>query len=355
MNSGQAAARPDMPGAPAHGHKSERKYMAVGMKSAEDLVSVIIPVYNVKPYLQMCADTVFAQTFRNLEIIFVDDGSTDGSGEICDELALKDPRVKVIHQENGGLSDARNTGIAASTGSFLYFLDSDDAISPVTIAHLWTACIRTKADVAIGDHVRFSEEKIPEERRNFSSESLNAEEAIRRMLLNQGYTNTAWGKLFRRELWSDMRFPKGLLNEDLAVIYDVMVQVKKAVVVKDALYFYRVRKGSIMTSKIGERNLPLLDTSERVTNMLIEHYPSLRGPAIRLQVVLYMRFLSDLLETDYRMFPDVQKRIISTLKKYRREFMRSPDVRKVDKLKLASLLAGKRAFYLLYKVSDSRK
>ena len=116
--------------------------MAVGMKNAEDLVSVIIPVYNVKPYLQMCADTVFAQTFRNLEIIFVDDGSTDGSGEICDELALKDPRVKVIHQENGGLSDARNTGIEASTGSFLYFLDSDDAISPVTIAHLWTACIR---------------------------------------------------------------------------------------------------------------------------------------------------------------------------------------------------------------------
>ena len=253
--------------------------MAVGMKNAEDLVSVIIPVYNVKPYLQMCADTVFAQTFRNLEIIFVDDGSTDGSGEICDELALKDPRVKVIHQENGGLSDARNTGIEASTGSFLYFLDSDDAISPVTIAHLWTACIRTKADVAIGDHIRFSEEKIPEERRNFSSESLNAEEAIRRMLLNQGYTNTAWGKLFRRELWSDMRFPKGLLNEDLAVIYDVMVQVKKVVVVKDALYFYRVRKGSIMTSRIGERNLPLLDTSERVTNMIIEHYPSLRGPA----------------------------------------------------------------------------
>ena len=329
--------------------------MAVGMKNAEDLVSVIIPVYNVKPYLRMCADSVFAQTFRNLEIIFVDDGSTDGSGEICDELALQDPRVRVIHQENGGLSDARNTGIGASTGSFLYFLDSDDAISPVTMAHLWTACVRTRADVAIGDHIRFSEDKVPEERRTFSSEALSTEEAIRRMLLNQGYTNTAWGKLFRRELWENIRFPKGLLNEDLAVIYDVMVNVRKTAVVRDALYFYRVRKGSIMTSRIGERNLPLLDTSERVTNMIIEHYPSLRGPAIRLQVVLYMRFLSDLLETDYRMYPDVQRRIINSLKGYRKEFMRSPDVRKVDKLKMASLLAGKRAFYLLYKASDSRK
>lgn len=329
--------------------------MAGGIKSAEDLISVIIPVYNVKPYLRMCADSVFAQTFRNLEIIFVDDGSTDGSGEICDELALQDPRVRVIHQENGGLSDARNTGIGASTGSFLYFLDSDDAISPVTMAHLWTACVRTRADVAIGDHIRFSEDKVPEERRTFSSEALSTEEAIRRMLLNQGYTNTAWGKLFRRELWENIRFPKGLLNEDLAVIYDVMVNVRKTAVVRDALYFYRVRKGSIMTSRIGERNLPLLDTSERVTNMIIEHYPSLRGPAIRLQVVLYMRFLSDLLETDYRMYPDVQRRIINSLKGYRKEFMRSPDVRKVDKLKMASLLAGKRAFYLLYKASDSRK
>ena len=91
------------------------------MKSAEDLISVIIPVYNVKPYLRMCADSVFSQTFRNLEIIFVDDGSTDGSGELCDELAAEDSRVRVIHQENGGLSAARNTGIDASTGAYLYF------------------------------------------------------------------------------------------------------------------------------------------------------------------------------------------------------------------------------------------
>ena len=136
------------------------------MKSAEDLISVIIPVYNVKPYLRMCADSVFSQTFRNLEIIFVDDGSTDGSGELCDELAAEDSRVRVIHQANGGLSAARNTGIDASTGAYLYFLDSDDAISPVTIVHLWTACVRTKADVAVGDFIRFSEEAVPEERRN---------------------------------------------------------------------------------------------------------------------------------------------------------------------------------------------
>ena len=325
------------------------------MKSAEDLISVIIPVYNVKPYLRMCADSVFSQTFRNLEIIFVDDGSTDGSGELCDELAAEDPRVRVIHQENGGLSAARNTGIDASTGAYLYFLDSDDAISPVTIVHLWTACVRTKADAAVGDFIRFSEEAVPEERRKFTSQAFGTEEALRRMLMNEGFGHQAWGKLFRRGLWEKYRYPKGLLYEDYAVIYDVMMGAEKVAAVTDALYFYRMQAGSIMHSRIGERNLTLLDTSARVTDMISKKYPALRGAAVRLQVVTYMRFLSDMLATDYHLFPDVQKRIIDTVRGLRKEFLHAPGVRRVDKMKLRALMTGKRIFYLMYRASDAKK
>ena len=325
------------------------------MKSAEDLISVIIPVYNVKPYLRMCADSVFSQTFRNLEIIFVDDGSTDGSGELCDELAAEDPRVRVIHQENGGLSAARNTGIDASTGAYLYFLDSDDAISPVTIVHLWTACVRTKADAAVGDFIRFSEEAVPEERRKFTSQAFGTEEALRRMLMNEGFGHQAWGKLFRRGLWEKYRYPKGLLYEDYAVIYDVMMGAEKVAAVTDALYFYRMQAGSIMHSRIGERNLTLLDTSARVTDMISKEYPTLRGAAVRLQVVTYMRFLSDMLATDYHLFPDVQKRIVDTVRGLRKEFLHAPGVRRVDKMKLRALMTGKRIFYLMYRASDAKK
>ena len=325
------------------------------MKSAEDLISVIIPVYNVKPYLRMCADSVFSQTFRNLEIIFVDDGSTDGSGELCDELAAEDSRVRVIHQANGGLSAARNTGIDASTGAYLYFLDSDDAISPVTIVHLWTACVRTKADVAVGDFIRFSEEAVPEERRKFTSEAFGTEEALRRMLMNEGFGHQAWGKLFRRSLWENYRYTKGILYEDYAVIYDVMLGAKKAAAVTDALYFYRMQAGSIMHSRIGERNLTLLDTSERVTEMISKEYPALRGAAVRLQVVTYMRFLSDMRATDYHLFPDAQKRIIDTVRGLRKEFLHAPGVRRIDKMKLRALMTGKRIFYLMYRASDARK
>lgn len=325
------------------------------LEKPEDLISVIIPVYNVKPFLRQCLASVFAQTFRNLEIILVDDGSTDGSGELCDALAAEDPRVRVIHQENGGLSAARNAGIDASTGAWLYFLDSDDALSPVTLAHLWTACIRTRADAAVGDFLRFSSEELPQERRTFAMESLGTEEALRRMLLNQGFGHQAWGKLFRRELWEKLRYPVGLLYEDYAVIYDVMLGAEKVAAVTDALYFYRMQEGSIMHAKITERNLTLLDTSARVTQMIAEKYPALREAAVRLQVVTYMRFLSDLLETDYRLFPEEQKRILSVVRSYRKDFLGSKEVRKVDKLKLRALLAGKWMFYLLYRASDAKK
>ncbi|MBE6007416.1 MAG: glycosyltransferase [Sarcina sp.] len=325
------------------------------MKNKEDMISVIIPVYNVKPFLQMCADSVFGQTFRNLEIIFVDDGSTDGSGELCDALALQDPRVRVIHQENGGLSAARNTGIDACSGDWIYFLDSDDAVSPVTLAHLWTACVRIRADLAVGDFIRFSEREVPQERRSFSSESFGTEEALRRMLLNEGFGHQAWGKLYRRKLWESLRFPQGLLYEDYAVIYDVVLGADRVARVEDALYFYRMQEGSIMHSAIREKNLTLLDTSERVTDMVSQTYPSLREAAIRLQVVTYMRFLGDLLQTDYHLFPDAQRRIIDTVKKYRKDFLRSAQVRKVDKLKLRTLLRGKWLFYLMYRTSDAKK
>lgn len=325
------------------------------MKSAEDLISVIIPVYNVKPFLQTCADSVFAQTFRNLEIILVDDGSTDGSGELCDALAEQDSRVRVIHQQNGGLSAARNTGIDASTGAYLYFLDSDDAISPVTIVHLWTACVRTRADVAVGDFMRFTGDEALKERRTFTSEAFDTREALRRMLMNEGFGHQAWGKLFKRSLWETLRFPRGLLYEDYAVIYDVILGAQKVAKVTDAMYFYRMQEGSIMHARIGEKNLTLLDTSARVTGMLSERDPALRGPAVRQQVVTYMRFLSDMLATDYRLFPHVQARIINTLKGLKKEFLRNPDVRKVDKMKFRALMAGKRIFYLMYKVSDSQK
>lgn len=329
--------------------------MVVCMKNAEDLISVVIPVYNVEPYLRTCVESVFAQTFRNLEILLVDDGSTDGSGALCDVLAGEDGRVRVIHQANGGLSAARNAGIEASTGAWLYFVDSDDAISPVTLAHLWTACIRTKADAAVGDFMRFSAPRVPEERGTFSTETLGTEEALRRMLLNRGFGHQAWGKLYRRGLWETLRFPPGLLYEDYAVIYDVMLGAGTVAAVTDALYFYRMQEGSIMHARITERNLTLLDTSARVTRMLSEAYPALREAAVRLQVVTYMRFLSDMLETGYRLFPEVQKRIIGTVREHRKEFLRSGEVRRVDKMKLRALLAGKRIFYFMYRASDAKK
>ena len=246
------------------------------MKNEEELISVIIPVYNVKSYLRKCADSVFAQTFRNLEIILIDDGSTDGSGELCDQLAKEDARVRVIHKENRGPAEARNVGIRASTGDYLYFLDSDDAISAVTLNHLWTACIRTKADVAFGDFIRFSEEEIPGERRTFTVQPVETKEMIRRMLLNQGVGHQAWGKLYRRSFLNDhnVRFREGLhREEDIGFNLTALAHCTHAKECPYPLYHYR---RSLDTQSHTYRPNIRRETDETLAwyrEIIAEHYP----------------------------------------------------------------------------------
>ena len=128
----------------------------------EELVSIIVPVYNVEDYLTECIESAIKQTYHNLEIILVDDGSTDTSGKICDMYACKDDRIKVFHKQNGGLSDARNTGIEKATGEYIYFLDSDDMLPTGAIEKMRNACVREDADMAIAGVEKFVDDKLPQ-------------------------------------------------------------------------------------------------------------------------------------------------------------------------------------------------
>ena len=183
------------------------------------LVSVIVPVYNVAPYLREALDSVVNQTYKDLEIIIVDDGSDDGSASICEEYASSDPRIKLIHQANNGLSGARNTGLESATGDFVSFVDSDDSVSPVFIEKLVNAINSASASIAI---CRYSA--------IFASGSMDGvaassvfpiindglyyrHEAIK-LLVDEKLSVNVCNKLFRRELWSDVRFPEGHFYED---------------------------------------------------------------------------------------------------------------------------------------------
>jgi glycosyltransferase involved in cell wall biosynthesis len=215
------------------------------MTDSMDLISVIVPVYKVEPYLRQCVDSILAQTYTNLEVILVDDGSPDNCGMICDEYAAKDPRVKVIHKENGGVSCARNGGIDVASGEFICFVDSDDVISPYFVEYLKRAQESCDADISYCGHRRFYEESLPlphTEEGPFEHQELlvlSGPEA----LANQfaiWYTPNVWDKLIRRSLFENLRFPKAKRAEDLWMSYHLLAKAPKIAGIKKCeLYYYR--------------------------------------------------------------------------------------------------------------------
>ncbi len=224
------------------------------MKSVEPLVSVIIPVYNVYPYLREALDSVINQTYRNLEIIIVDDGSMDRSGEICDEY-LKDPRVQVIHQENRGLGGARNTGLDRMSGACVAFLDSDDAFEPDMIRQMMDTMERHQADMVICDFDSFKMEgRMTEIKRRKSRTPVGKElvftgrEAFEAHL-DRVFTIAVWNKFYRKQLWETVRFPEKFAFEDLCAIPPVLEQCGRVVKISQALVKYRIRKGSITNTR----------------------------------------------------------------------------------------------------------
>lgn len=244
------------------------------------LVSVIIPVYNVRPYIEEALDSILYQTYGNLEIILIDDGPTDGSGEICDEYAGKDRRVVVVHQENRGLSAARNVGLDRMTGEYVAFLDPDDAYDKAFIENMLSAMLREKADLTIGRYtihhttgpLRHKKGKmaLPAAKSGVYTRA----EALRELAggaINAG----VWNKLYARALWKDIRFPEGRFYEDVAVTYRIIDQCEKVCVLDLPLYMYRKRPGSITETPSWEKVSHLLLAKSEMEAFIEANTPDL--------------------------------------------------------------------------------
>lgn len=215
----------------------------------EPLVSVIIPVYNVFPYLREALDSVINQTYRNQEIIIVDDGSTDGSGAVCDEYR-SDPRVTVIHQENRGLSAARNAGLNRMTGEYVSFLDPDDAFHLDAIEYFLNVLIRENADmVTCGYEAAETEGLLADAKTDIrvipEKETVLTPREVFMAMLEGNYTISAWNKIYREKVWEQIRFPEGRIYEDVLVAPLIVEQCERIAVIPKVLIYYRKRPGSI--------------------------------------------------------------------------------------------------------------
>ncbi len=252
-----------------------------GCESVEQLplISLIIPVHNVRSYLCECLNSAIKQTYRNLEVLVIDDGSDDGSGTICDEYQMRDHRISVIHQENRGLSTARNTGLDRIKGEYVAFLDSDDAFHPNMIMTLWRQIEKTKAEIAASSISHHDTETDMKETNR--CDLLRQENAIitsveaMHLLLERKIPHAVWNKMYKRELWSGIRFPDGHDFEDVLTIFLIMERATKVALVKEALVMHRIRSQSITHTWTVDRLQDWL-----LAHLLLEEYIKKNTPSV---------------------------------------------------------------------------
>ena len=219
------------------------------------LVSIVLPVYNVEQYLRTSIESVCGQSYQNIEVILVDDGSTDESGEICDEYATIDKRVRVIHKENGGLSSARNAGIDASKGEYIAFIDSDDYIGSAMINTLLNKMRQNGADLAYCGYMTIEEGREGEAYKT-EDRIMTGLEALQTLSGDSGVAlGVVWNKLYKKSLFENIRFPLGKYHEDVFVMHLIIDQCKMISAVGDVLYYYRQREGSITKVAYSVRHL----------------------------------------------------------------------------------------------------
>lgn len=242
-----------------------------------DLISIIVPIYNVENYLDRCLDSIVNQTYTNLEIILVDDGSTDNSKLMCDDYKNKDHRIVVIHKKNGGLSSARNVGIDIAHGNYIMFVDSDDFIDIKMVENMLKILKETNSDISICNRFYYYEngDKKLRYKNNNIQIIMNSEQAIYEMNNYRNFDMSAWCKLYKIELFNDIRFPNGKISEDFYIMYLLFDKAKKIVYNSNPYYYYFQRNGSI--TKTASLKYDFVNAAYEQMKYVEKKYPNLKA------------------------------------------------------------------------------
>ena len=310
------------------------------------LISVIIPVYNTKEFLPACLDSVLQQTYRNLEIILIDDGSTDGSGKICDSYVEKDPRVQVIHQQNQGLSAARNAGLKIFSGAYVTFIDGDDSVTFDYVEHLFQCALKFRASLSVCSFSEVHPEKVLNFGKAYQEKCFSTAECLRYMLNEWGFTTTAWGKLYARELWDQVRFPDGLLHEDIGTIYRCVLQCDKIAYSPEPNYNYYQRQDSITNQKFVPDKLALVRLTDQMCDEIDRKFPELINVTKCRRMHARFSVLRQMLNVK-RLTPEMKKeqeKTIKYLRAHKDYVLKNPESTPRDQIAMRTLLLGSRAF-----------
>jgi len=316
----------------------------------ENLISVIIPVYKVEEYLEKCVESIRNQTYTNLEILLVDDGSPDNCGAMCDEYAKQDKRIKVIHKSNGGLSDARNAGIETATGNYIAFVDSDDFVSEDYIEYMYKMIIETNAKLAICGVKEIWKNTQIEEELYAEPKLLTPKETFENFLFAKGIEICAYAKLYHRDLWKEIRFPKGKVYEDTAIMYRIIEAAETIVYGEKDCYYYIARIGSISKQPGFNKNEEdYIEHTQQMLAFLKEKHPELQEAIQRFTVYAKFRILRMLIFTKPRN-RKMEKDYIRGIKQYQKQVLKCKNTPKRDKMAIYLLNLGLPVFKITWTI-----
>ncbi len=309
-------------------------------------ISIIVPVFNTEKYLKLCLNSILNQSYQNLEIICINDGSTDNSAEILKTYSNKDQRIKVFTQENSGLSAARNLGLAKSTGDYVTFVDSDDEIESEMINTMINNLQNTNSDLAVCSFKEtFPNNKTKHFNNNHPQQRvLSTKEALRAMLREEGFMVSATMKLFPKSYFKNIIFPVGKLHEDVAVTYKLIMQAKQVLFTPQEFYIYKHHSNSIISS-FNDQKFDLIIFTDQMCDEINQKYPELKNTTNERRI----RARFSILRQIPLNHPHV-KEIINYLNNHQSYITDNPESTKIDKIALKLACFNPKLFQLAYKL-----
>lgn len=321
-------------------------------KAMNELISVVVPVYNVEVYLKECLDSICRQTYSNLEILLVDDGSTDSSGKICDEYAKRDFRIRVIHKRNGGLSDARNTATKVARGKYIAYIDSDDYIEISYLEKLARLINKYNAQIAVcrfryvwGNYCDAPDGKNQEL-------VFDKHEAMRVLLEEREFGHFAHQKLYLAEIAKAHLYPVGKIYEDVATTYKMFVDADIVAYTQEQLYYYRQRPGSIISS-VNKRNFDVMEHVDAIQSYVATEFPDLLPYTNNLKTFYYLHTFARL--PDDKAYAPIRSRIDQYIKNNRKKLIRAAYMSQRLKAQIILYSVSKRLYKAVWVIKETKK
>ena len=312
------------------------------------LISIIVPVYNVEKYISRCVESLIGQSYKNIEIILVDDGSTDESGMICEQYANEDGRIKIIHKKNGGLSDARNVAIPLSKGEYISFVDSDDWVSKFYIENLYNAITKNHSDIAMSwfENV-FDGRNIATEPVDVLEkyQCIDKEICLKKLLYQDNVETSAWGKLYKRRVIEKLRYPLGKLYEDIPVTYSAIKSSSKIAIIKNVDYYYFQRKDSIQNAQFNIKKMDGVKHCGDMMKSVKKEYPNLKSAAECRYISTICNILFQIKDNSY-----IQERkfLWKEICKYRKNIIKDKNAREKTRMAMVLSFFGYKIMKFIY-------